>query len=145
MSDNHYQDILDAQMTKLRTLTDFMPKPRYVTDKRSDIGRGNDYWIYCVPGAVTRSRLDGHDIIYAWQTELNLFVRYKTEEESTPKLVEFRGAVLSLLHAPRSIKNLNVISVLVTGDKLKQDTPPPAKPNFIIYPLISTIEQIVKR
>lgn len=145
MSDNPYQDVLEALMDKIRTLTEYFPKDVYVSTNYDNLSRGHSFWVFCTPGPFPKSRLDGQDVIYSWQTDLDLFVRYKTQEESIQKLIDVRGAILKTLHAPRAIKNLNVKSITVSGEKLKQDVPPPAKPNFIIQPLLVTIEQIVKR
>lgn len=145
MTDNHYQDVLDALMEKIRTFSTYFPKSVYVSMNHEDVGRGNDYWFICTPSAFPKSRLDGQDVIYQWQTDCNLFVRYKTEKDSIPKLIAVRSTIINGLHAPRAIKDLGIKSITVTGDKLKQDVPPPAVPNFIIQPLLITIEQIVKR
>lgn len=145
MTDNHYQDVLDGLMEKLRTFTEYFKKPIYVSNNHEDVGRGSDYWFICTPGAFSFRRLDSRDAIYTWGTIGDLFVRYKTESESIPKLIAVRGAIVQGLHAPRAIKNLNIISIVVTGDRIKQNVPPPAKPNFIICPLNINIEQIVKK
>lgn len=145
MSDNHYDDVLQALMTKVRTFIGYFPKPIYVSTSHEDVGRGNDYWFICTPGPFSKRRLDGQDVIYQWQTDCDLFVRYRTEKDSIPKLITARDAIISGLHAPRAIKNLGITNITVTGERLKQDVPPPAIPNFIIQPLLVTIEQIVKR
>lgn len=145
MSDDPYKDCLDALMAKMRAL-EFFNKPHYVSMNHEDVGRGNDYWLILTPGAFPKSRLDSRDVIYNWQTDADLFVRYKTEKESIPKLMEVRMVILKTLHAPRALRNVNVTNVTVSSnDRIKQDKAPPAKPNFLIQSLVISIEQIVKR
>lgn len=143
MSDDPYNDCLQALMTAVRTLDAYFKKAHQVGTNHEEVAsRGGEYWFICTPGAFPNTRLDGRDKIYQWQTTCDLYVRYTTEKESVPKLIAVRGAVVKLLHAPRVLKNLNVKSVTVTGNNLVQDIPGD-NPNFIIQPLIVTIEQIV--
>src|SRR4030095_11059876 len=125
MTDDPYKDCLDALMIKLRTLTTYVSKPGHVSLNHDDVSIGHDYWIFLTPGAFPKSRLDSRDVIYQWQTIADLFVRYKTEKESIPKLITCRMDIIQLLHAPRALKNVNVTNVTVSSnDTIKQDKAP---------------------
>lgn len=145
MSDNKNLDAFEAMLSAVRTLEQYFPKAVNVSSSYSNIKRGSGYWFIATPGAFPNTRLDSRDVVYQWQNDCDLFVRYKTEAESIGKLIEVRWAIIKLLHTPRLLRNVNVTKVTVTGDRIKQDTMPPAQPNFIIQPLLVTIEQIVKR
>ena len=142
MSDDPYNDCLQAMMAAVRTLTDFFPKDYQVSTNHDEKSRGGDYWFICTPGAFPSTRLDGRDKTFQWQTTCDLYVRYTTEEESVQKLIAVRGAIIKKLHAPRALRNLNINNVTVSGNNLQQDMPGD-NPNYIIQPLIVTIEQIV--
>ena len=141
-----YADCLAALMTAARTLTPYLtklPNGKQVSFNHSDVTLGADYWFFCTPGAFPNTRLDGRDKIYQWQTDCDLYMRYVTEKESIPKFVAFRGAVITLLHTPRLLKNIGVLRTsVVSNNKLQQDIPG-LSPNFLIQGLTVTIEQIV--
>lgn len=138
-----YTKCLTALMTAVRTLTTYFPEAHQVSLNHSDVNLGGDNWFFCTPGAIPSSRLDGRDRIYQWQTDCDLYIRFSTEEESIPKLILARGALISLLHRPRLLKNIGVTRVsVVTASKLQQDNPG-TNPNFLIQPMVVTIDQIV--
>lgn len=142
MSDDPYGDCLNAMMVAVRTLTDLFPKANRVSLDHGAVEIGGDYWFICTPSAFPSRRLDGREKIVQWQTECDLYVRYKTEKDSVPKLLIARAKVKALLEKPRVLKNLNVNSVTVSGNRLVQDVAG-ENFNFLIQPLIVTIEQIV--
>ena len=138
-----YTDCLDALMTAIRTLTTYFPNPRQVSFNHSDITYGANNWFFCTPGAFPSTRLDGRQKIYQWQTDCDLYMRYNTEAESIPKFMQLRGAVITLLHTPRVLKDVGVNKVTVaTTNRLQQDIPG-LSPNFLIQAMGVTIEQIV--
>lgn len=138
-----YTDCVNALMTAIRTLTTYFPKEYQVSFNHSDLTRGANTWFFCTPSAFPNTRLDGRDKIYQWQTDCDLYLRYVTEAESIPKFMEVRGAIVSLLHTPRVLKNIGVIKVSVaTSNKLQQDIAG-TNPNFLIQAMVVTIEQIV--
>jgi len=138
-----YLQCVTALMTAVRTLTTYFPKDYQVSFNHNDVNKGADNWFFCTPGAFPNTRLDGRQKIYQWQTDCDIYMRYATEEESIPKFIELRGAIVSLLHRPRVLKNIGVIRVSVaTTNKLQQDISGP-NPNFLIQAMVVTIEQIV--
>jgi len=138
-----YTAAVGALMTAVRTLTTYFPNAWQVSYNHSDVTRGAEYFFFCTPSAFPNTRLDGREKLYQWQTDVDIYMRYITEAESIPKFIAFRGAIITLLHTPRVLKNVNVTRVtVVSSNKLQQDIPG-RNPNFLIQALTVTTEQIV--
>jgi hypothetical protein len=138
-----YINVLNALMAAVRTLTDYFPKDYQVTTDKPDITRGADYWFICNPGAFSDVRLEAHDSIVTWQTRCELAVRYTIYSQRMLDFLAVRGAVRAKLKEPRALPNIRLRPpVLVAGEDLRQDIAGPT-PNFIVQPLLVTINQIV--
>lgn len=135
-----YTDVVAALMTAIRTLSTYFSKAHQVTFNYDRLNIGEEYWLFVTPDAIPSARLDGRDRIYQWQTDCDLYVRYKTTEISIPKYMAVRGALITLLHKPRALKNVNVLKVEVTtNSKLLQSK----DANWLIQPFLVRIDQIV--
>jgi len=143
MSDDPYIKVLNALMAAVRTLTTYFPKSYQVTTDKPDIAQGANFWFICSPGAFSDVRLEAHDSIVTWQTRCELAVRYTYYNERISEFLECRGAVRAKLKEPRALKNIRLKPpVLVTGEDLRQSIEQPT-PNWIVQPLLVTINQIV--
>lgn len=134
---------ITALMTEVRKLTTYFTKDENVTFDKPTVARGGDYWFVVTPQGYSYSRYDATNRLYIWRTLGELAVRYKEYNTRTQKAIEARGAVERLLSKPHLIKDLNVKSIDVVGDDLRQDVQPGLTPNFLIYPFKITINQIV--
>ena len=142
-SSDPYSKALKSMLTAVSTLTVFFETNEQIA-LPSNPFTGADYWFFAIPGTFPGFRLNGTQKIQQWQTDCELWVRFVTELESVPLLIEARGAVKATLESPHALKNVNVNNVTVTGGKLQQDVNGNT-PNFIIQPLTITIDQIVTR
>lgn len=142
MTTPRYSEAITALMTAVRTLTAYFPNSYQVSFNHADVNRGGEYWFFCTPGAFTKTRHDNGDKLTAWQTNAELWVRYTTEAESAAKLIAARDAIDALLDTPGLLRSANVLKTVATGGNLQQDIAG-KQPNFIIQPLLLTIEQRV--
>jgi hypothetical protein len=141
---DYYGQCEAALMTKLRTLTSLFPKAIQVSDDDSVVNRGADYWAILQPDAFPQTRADGRDVFFNWVVIFDLYVRYKSRQESLPRFKAARSAIINLL-TPTSLNSTSNISrtVLSASGGLQQDIAG-SNPNFIIQTFQAVITQRVR-
>lgn len=134
-------------MLLLRQLTLFSTDPSHqVSDNRFNVNRGADYWAVFTPGTFSSTRLDAHNYRYVWAVIFDLYVRYKTAEESLGRFKSARNMIDNWLGVNPTLAGARGVESIVLSAKSEvlQDVPGD-NPNFIIQTLTASVAQRVVR